>query len=78
MLIGYGLAAITKPLFPLATGLGMVFVARFDDRIGKGIRGAPRDALIADVTRLALRGTLSAFASRWIRSEPSSVRCTQC
>jgi MFS family permease len=57
VLIGYGLAAITKPLFPLATGVGMVFVARFVDRIGKGIRGAPRDALIADVTPLALRGT---------------------
>jgi len=41
VLIGYGLAAITKPLFPLATGVGMVFVARFVDRIGKGIRGGP-------------------------------------
>jgi len=48
---------VTKPLFPLATGVGTVFVARFVDRIGKGIRGAPRDALIADVTPLALRGT---------------------
>jgi len=57
VLIGYGLAAVTKPLFPLATGVGTVFVARFVDRIGKGIRGAPRDALIADVTPLALRGT---------------------
>jgi MFS family permease len=57
VLIGYGLAACTKPLFPLATGIGAVFVARFVDRIGKGIRGAPRDALIADVTPPALRGT---------------------
>ena len=57
VLIGYGLAAFTKPLFPLATGVGAVFVARFVDRIGKGIRGAPRDALIADVTPLELRGT---------------------
>jgi MFS family permease len=57
VLIGYGLAAVTKPLFPLAAGVGAVFVARFVDRIGKGIRGAPRDALIADVTPLALRGT---------------------
>ena len=57
VLIGYGLAALTKPLFPLAAGVGAVFVARFVDRIGKGIRGAPRDALIADVTPLELRGT---------------------
>ena len=57
VLIGYGLAALTKPLFPLATGVGTVFIARFLDRIGKGIRGAPRDALIADVTPLELRGT---------------------
>lgn len=44
--IGYGVAAITKPLFPLAGSAGLVFTARFIDRIGKGIRGAPRDALI--------------------------------
>ena len=55
VLIGYGLAALTKPLFPLAAGVGAVFVARFVDRIGKGIRGAPR--LIADVTPVELRGT---------------------
>ncbi len=57
VLIGYGLAAVTKPLFPLATGPSMVLIARFIDRIGKGIRGAPRDALIADVTPAELRGT---------------------
>jgi MFS family permease len=57
VLIGYGLAAVTKPLFPLANVVGTVFIARFVDRIGKGIRGAPRDALIADVTPAALRGT---------------------
>jgi MFS family permease len=57
VLTGYGLAALTKPLFPLATGVGAVFIARLVDRIGKGIRGAPRDALIADVTPLELRGT---------------------
>jgi len=57
VLLGYGLAALTKPLFPLATGLGSVLVARFLDRIGKGIRGAPRDALIADITTPENRGT---------------------
>jgi MFS family permease len=57
VLIGYGLAAFTKPLFPLASGVGTVFIARFVDRIGKGIRGAPRDALIADVTPATLRAT---------------------
>jgi MFS family permease len=54
--LGYGLAAITKPVFPLATSIGWVFTARFVDRIGKGIRGAPRDALVADITPDRLRG----------------------
>jgi MFS family permease len=54
--IGYGLAAVTKPIFPLATTIGWVFAARFIDRIGKGIRGAPRDALVADLTPDELRG----------------------
>ncbi|MES2238184.1 MAG: MFS transporter [Pseudomonadota bacterium] len=56
VLLGYGLAALTKPLFPLATGIGAVLTARFIDRIGKGIRGAPRDALIADITPPEIRG----------------------
>jgi MFS family permease len=56
VLLGYGLAALTKPLFPLATGIGAVLTARFVDRIGKGIRGAPRDALIADITPATMRG----------------------
>jgi MFS family permease len=59
---GYGLAAITKPLFPLANSVGLVLFARFVDRIGKGIRGAPRDALIADVTPADKRG--AAFGLR--------------
>jgi MFS family permease len=54
--LGYGLAAVTKPVFPLATTIGWVFTARFIDRIGKGIRGAPRDALVADITPRELRG----------------------
>ena len=53
--LGYGLSAITKPLFPLASGATEVIAARFIDRIGKGIRGAPRDALLADATPEALR-----------------------
>ena len=56
MVLGYALAACTKPVFPLAGSIGWVFAARFVDRIGKGIRGAPRDALVADVTPPALRG----------------------
>ncbi len=55
-LIGYGLAAITKPLFPLADNLGQVLLSRFVDRIGKGIRGAPRDALIGDIAPPEIRG----------------------
>jgi len=53
---GYGLAALTKPLFPLAQSVEVIFAARFIDRIGKGIRGAPRDALIADITPESVRG----------------------
>jgi MFS family permease len=56
ILAGYGLAAVAKPLFPLAGGAGTVLLARVVDRLGKGIRGAPRDALIADVTPGSLRG----------------------
>jgi MFS family permease len=54
--LGYGLAALTKPLFPLAPSVGWLVAARFMDRIGKGIRGAPRDALIADIAPAQLRG----------------------
>src|SRR3954468_24802884 len=54
--IGYALAAFPKPVFPLAPSIGWLFAARFVDRIGKGIRGAPRDALIADMTPAQLRG----------------------
>ena len=55
-LLGYGLGALTRPVFPLADALGLVTAARLLDRVGKGIRGAPRDALIADVTPPHLRG----------------------
>lgn len=60
--LGYGLAALTKPIFPLATSLNWIITARFIDRIGKGIRGAPRDALITDLTPDGLRG--AAFGLR--------------
>ncbi len=53
---GYGLAAFTRPLFALAHSFGVVVAARLIDRLGKGIRGAPRDALIADITPRHLRG----------------------
>jgi MFS family permease len=56
VLAGYGLAAVSKPLFPLAQSAAWVLVARFADRIGKGVRGAPRDALVADVTPAEVRG----------------------
>ena len=60
--LGYAMGAATKPLFALAPAIGWIFAARFLDRIGKGIRGAPRDALIADVTPAAIRG--AAFGLR--------------
>lgn len=56
VVLGYGLGALSKPLFPLAPTIGWVFTGRFLDRIGKGIRGAPRDALIADITPAEQRG----------------------
>lgn len=59
---GYGLAALCKPAFPLAESVGIVALARFVDRLGKGIRGAPRDALLTDVTPVARRG--AAFGLR--------------
>jgi MFS family permease len=60
--LGYGLAALTKPIFPLAPSIGWLVAARFIDRIGKGIRGAPRDALVADIAPPHLRG--AAFGLR--------------
>jgi len=56
ILAGYAMAALSKPLFPMAGSAFTVFVARFVDRIGKGIRGAPRDALIADEVPPERRG----------------------
>ncbi|NDU91576.1 MAG: MFS transporter [Ferrovum sp.] len=61
-LFGYALGAFTKPLFALAPTLGVVLTARVLDRIGKGVRGAPRDALVADITPPQLRG--AAFGLR--------------
>jgi MFS family permease len=60
--LGYGLAAVSKPLFALASTTGLVLTARLLDRVGKGIRGAPRDALIADIVPPAIRG--AAFGLR--------------
>jgi MFS family permease len=60
--LGYAMGAFTKPVFALADGVGLVVAARFVDRVGKGIRGAPRDALVADITPPAIRG--AAFGLR--------------
>ncbi len=61
-LLGYGLGAVTKPMFAMAQGAGMVLTARLTDRVGKGIRGAPRDALLTDITPPEIRG--AAFGLR--------------
>lgn len=76
ILLGYGLGALSKPLFALAGSAPIVLGARFADRIGKGLRGAPRDALVADVTPEAIRGqafglrqsldTIGAFAGPFL------------
>ncbi|MDR3418417.1 MAG: MFS transporter [Nevskia sp.] len=60
--IGYALGAASKPLFALAWSPAWVLLARLVDRTGKGIRGAPRDALIADIVPAQLRG--AAFGLR--------------
>lgn len=60
--LGYGLGAVSKPLFALATSTGLVLTARLIDRVGKGIRGAPRDALVADLAPPGMRG--AAFGLR--------------
>jgi MFS family permease len=60
--LGYAMGALSKPVFALAGGVGEVVTARFVDRVGKGIRGAPRDALLADITPEAIRG--AAFGLR--------------
>jgi MFS family permease len=56
-IVGYGLGTLSKPLFALASSSSLVLVARFSDRVGKGIRGAPRDAMIADMVPSGLRGS---------------------
>jgi MFS family permease len=61
-LFGYALSAFTKPLFAIASGVGLVLTARLLDRVGKGVRGAPRDAMVADITPPQLRG--AAFGLR--------------
>ena len=60
--MGYGLGAISKPLFALAASVDFVLTARLMDRVGKGVRGAPRDALVADLAPPAVRG--AAFGLR--------------
>jgi MFS family permease len=54
--IGYGLGALSKPLFAIAPTSSVVLAARFSDRVGKGIRGAPRDAMVGDMVPASLRG----------------------
>jgi len=54
--LGYGLGALSKPLFALAPSTGWILAARFSDRIGKGIRGAPRDALVGELVSAEVRG----------------------
>ncbi|ODU49029.1 MAG: MFS transporter [Lysobacteraceae bacterium SCN 69-48] len=59
---GYALGAVSKPLFAIAPNISTVLCARFIDRIGKGVRGAPRDALVADIAPPEVRG--AAFGLR--------------
>ncbi len=81
--VGYGLGALAKPLFAMAPGIGWVVTARLTDRIGKGIRGAPRDALVADLAPPEVRGaafglrqsldTVGAFAGPLLGDRPDAA-----
>jgi MFS family permease len=71
IVLGYALGAISKPLFPLATSASWVFAARFIDRMSKGIRDAPRDALVADITSQTQRG--AAYGLRQALDSTGSV-----
>ncbi len=74
-LFGYAMGALTKPMFALASGMGMVLAARFLDRVGKGVRGAPRDALIArdHPCRDTRRGVWVASIAGYCRCVPRAV-----
>ena len=78
--LGYAMGALSKPLFAMAPGIGMVVTARLIDRIGKGIRGAPRDALVADIAPAHLRGAAGSWSevvrSR-VRSENAVRACAR-
>ena len=66
---GYGFSNLTKPLLYFATSWGLVLAVRFLDRVGKGIRTAPRDALIADITPPGSEAARSALTKRWTKPE---------
>ncbi|MFH2107111.1 MAG: MFS transporter [Chrysiogenia bacterium] len=59
--LGYGISTLSKPLFYFANSWGVVAAARWGDRIGKGVRTAPRDALVADSTPAPQRGFAFGF-----------------
>ena len=67
--IGYGMGALSKPLFALAPAAGIVLTARVADRIGKGVRGAPRDALVADITPPHLRGDPDSYGGATVHGQ---------
>lgn len=75
--LGYGLGALSKPLFALASTSGMIFSARMIDRVGKGIRGHPEMRSLLTLLRPRSEGRLMACARHWTRWEGSSDRCWQ-
>lgn len=77
VVIGYSLGALSKPLFAIASNFSMVFAARFVDRIGKGIRGAPRDALMLTWHRVTFVARLMVYANHLIPSARSLVHYWQ-
>ena len=73
--LGYGLAAFTKPVFPLAPSVSWLIGARFVDRVGKGIRGAPRDALVPISLPRICAAQVLVCGNRSIPSGPFSAHC---
>ena len=77
VLAGYGIASLVRPLIGLATAWPQVLAIRFSDRLGKGIRSAPRDAMLADFAPATRAAASSAFTAPWITPAPSPARCSR-
>ncbi len=74
VLFGYSVSSLARPFIAITTSWTQVFAVRVLDRVGKGVRGAPRDAMLAAWATPTTRGKVYGFHRRWITSAPSSAR----